>query len=425
MDLEKINSEYLQFKTELENAKSEKEAIAKLITRAKNDLTIYEASKSNAELDGDTAKAANFEKIIEARKEDLKKIEKKLIEKKVKMVEIQSQIDERVEQVKNNPELKDHLNEALVKKYSRKIKKIKEEKNVLGNKKETFLKIAELAENHESVKKNLIGMTNARKEIKALEAELKAISNPPIQGLVSYTNPARANEIMTKFLPIARGKYDKNKDLLIKYAKSKNVDVQESDLQELTSALAQNKGNINIKGTIERQVKGLNKQIKSYSVQILNFSDAINKIEKVDEKQNEGTKTVEESASAQHTKTTPVVTPVKEGFFRRLFTRFKEWRIRANQKALGFGEYEKQPLMPTTSEPISSPAPVTPNPVTNTRTEKKNEFKTSLKYDIVKEYAKEVVDDEFEKTKQAGIEAGIKAGRKQKSEPETEKDRDE
>lgn len=386
MDLEKINNEYLQFKKDLQDVKNEKEKIAKQLSIYKNDIIILQASKANAELNNDTSRVNALESALEQKKQELEKIHKELVEKKAKMVEIQVQIEDRVGQVRNNPDLKSHLDAALTKRYTRSIKRINDEKTAAVSKKENFIKLDDLAEKHQSVKKNLIGMTNAQKEIKALNEELNKLKNPAVGGLVSYKDPARAAEITTKLLPIARGKYDKNKDLLTKYAKTQNLDIKEAELLELTGALALNKGNINIKGTIEKQVQGINKQIKGYNKQILNLSNAVSTIDK----------TAVQRAGVQVENNT-VSTPVKTGFFSKLFAKFKDWRNRSSQKALNAAE-------PVVQQTV---APATPANVN-----KKNEFAASLKYDIVK--------DELAKREKEGI----KAGKEQRKQPENDIDRD-
>lgn len=386
MDLEKINNEYLQFKKDLQDVKNEKEKIAKQLSIYKNDIIILQASKANAELNNDTSRVNALESALEQKKQELEKIHKELVEKKAKMVEIQVQIEDRVGQVRNNPDLKSHLDAALTKRYTRSIKRINDEKTAAVSKKENFIKLDDLAEKHQSVKKNLIGMTNAQKEIKALNEELNKLKNPAVGGLVSYKDSARAAEITTKLLPIARGKYDKNKDLLTKYAKTQNLDIKEAELLELTGALALNKGNINIKGTIEKQVQGINKQIKGYNKQILNLSNAVSTIDK----------TAVQRAGVQVENNT-VSTPVKTGFFSKLFAKFKDWRNRSSQKALNAAE-------PVVQQTV---APTTPANVN-----KKNEFAASLKYDIVK--------DELAKREKEGI----KEGKEQRKQPENDIDRD-
>ena len=417
MDLEKINSEYVQFKKELENVKKEKDTISKQVARTKNDLTILKATRDNAELDGNQSKMETYEKAIEQKKRILETIGKELTEKTAKLIEIQRKIDDRIEEIQNDPEMKEHLDRILAKRYARQIKAIKEEKNLIVEKKERFIKIDDLAKKHDSVKKKLIGMTNAQKEIKALTKELDSLTIKSPNGGVTYTDPLRANEIETKLLPIAKGKYSKNKDLFVNYAKSQNISINEKDLLELTGVLAQNKGNINIEGTIERQINGFSKQIKARSVQILNYSDAISKINKNYEKQ-EGPQVQNDSQNAMHPKTPTTDVPAKTSFFRGLFTRFKEWRIRRNQKALGFGEYDVNKTEEPKNELVSQPT------VNTTSAKKENEFSRSLKYDILKDYDEQYLKKEFDKTKQAGIEAGIKAGRKQKTQSDVDRDRD-
>ena len=385
MDLEKINNDYVQFKKDLATLKNEKDAIGKQVNKAKNELTVLKATRDIAVIDGDDAKAKTYEAAIEQKKKDIEKIAKDLAGKTAKVIEVQRKIDEKIAEVKKDPAMKKHLDEALVKRYTRTIKKVNDEKNAVVEKKERFVKLSDLAEKHPSVKKNLIGMTNAQKEIKALKDELKKLANPPINGLVTYTDPARATEIMTKFLPIANAKYDKNKDILTKYAKTQNIELNDNDLSELTGALANNKGNIDIKGTIERQVKGYNRQIKGYNKQILNLSNAAQAIDK----------TAIQKTGIQIDNNDVNTIPAKTGFFGKLFAKFKNWRNKASQKSL----------------PETGTQTTTTTAQTNTA-KKKNEFAASMKYDIVK--------DEFEKMEKEGI----KSGKQQRKEPDQDLDRD-
>ena len=228
------------------------------------------------------------------------------------------------------------------------MKKVEAEKKVVTDKKERLKGLKELAEKHPSVRKNLIGMTNAVKEINKLKAELASLKQPVAGGLFKYTNQARADEITKVLLPIAKSKYEKNRTLLNDYAKTQNIKIDANDLKELTENMSHNKGKIDISGTIDKQIKVLEKKIKGYDKSIADYKGAIGYYD------NSIVNNVQKQ-SYQNTQ------PAKQGWFGKIVNKFKDWNNKRKQKAL--------PVVQQVTTPKKE----------------KNEFASSLKYDIVKD----------------------------------------
>ena len=348
MDLEKINNQYVKLKAKLDLAKKDVEKIKETLVLKASDLKILEAERIKAKIAKDTVKEKALSTDIEILKKDIKKIKDEAEEKEEEWKEIQEMIDKRIEEIKENPELKKHLDEVLVKKYDRKMKKVEAEKKVVTDKKERLKGLKELAEKHPSVRKNLIGMTNAVKEINKLKAELASLKQPVAGGLFKYTNQARADEITKVLLPIAKSKYEKNRTLLNDYAKTQNIKIDANDLKELTENMSHNKGKIDISGTIDKQIKVLEKKIKGYDKSIADYKGAIGYYD------NSIVNNVQKQ-SYQNTQ------PAKQGWFGKIVNKFKDWNNKRKQKAL--------PVVQQVTTPKKE----------------KNEFASSLKYDIVKD----------------------------------------
>lgn len=351
MDLEKINNQYVRLKAKLESTKKDVEKLKEDLELKTSDLQILEASKTKARINKDIAREQAIATNIANIKKDIKKIKDEAEVKAEEWKEIQEKIDKRIEEIKENPELKKHLDEVLVKKYDRKMRKIEAEKKIATDKRERLNGLNELAEKHPSVRKNLIGMTNAIKEINTLNAELTSLKQPIAGGLFRYTDQARADEITKKLIPIAKSKYEKNMTLLTDYAKTQKIKIDTNDLKELTENMSHNKGKIDISGTIGKQVKLLDKKIKGFDKSIANYKGAIGNFD------NSIVKNVQKQ-SIQNTQ------PAKQSWFGKIVNRFKDWNNRRKQRALPEGE-----------QAVDS----------KKDKKEKNEFVSSLKYDIVKD----------------------------------------
>ena len=357
MDLEIINKEYVMLKKELETAKKETELLKNEVAKKSNEKKVFQATADIAKIDGDKAKEQTYLAAVKSVNDELKKLKKQAEDKQKKWEAVQNRVNEKIEEIKKEPGLKKHLDEVMAKKYDRELKRKKQTKEQLTG-------LAELAEKHKTVKNNLIGMTNAKKEINKLNKELDSLKQHVAGNLISYKDPNRANEILNKLIPEAKAKYDKNKDILVKYAKTQKVNIDDKTLSDITERLSLNKGQINITGTINKEIKGLDKQITDYT-------NALNNIDR------------ESLTNAGVSK--EVATGVKQGFFKRIASKFKNWNEKRKQKSL--------PEAETTSS--------------ESKTKKeKNEWSTSLKYDIVKD----AVSD-MEKQ-------GIKDGEQQRKEKE-------
>ena len=368
MDLKQINDEYIQLKKDLEIAKKEKDNLNKQKEITTNNITMCQAAKKIAELNNNKADVQLQESYITKYKKDLEKTKADVESKQKEWEGIQQKINGKIEELKKNPEMKKHLDEVLAKKYDRQLKKDEAEKGRLEG-------LKDLVGKHKTVKNNLIGMTNARKEIAKLNIELKKITNPAIGGLVTYTDPAKADDILKNLLPAAKEKYNKNMKMLKDYAKTQNVELVDNEIESLVGSLTRNKGNIRIEETINKAIKGKEKHIA-------NYRNALNGIDK-QTLENIGVK-------AEHINTQE---PQKQGFFKSLFARFKSWRNR-NTKALPEGRE-----IGDTNTTVSDK-------------KKKSEFADSLKYDIVRE--------EVAKMEKEGIMNG-KQQRKQQQKSDNER----
>jgi len=172
MDLEKLNEDYKNSKTKVEKSDKLRQKVEELrkeiksLTRQIEDL---DTAKARAEEDGD-------EKAVKQVEEDLKdplaklKSSKQSLEKLEKIIkDSQKAVDDKIDELSKNPELKAHLNEVIGKRFSRQINHKQAEKEKLVSKNEQLETIKAAAQKDPYVMNTLKGIEGYLKKIDELK----------------------------------------------------------------------------------------------------------------------------------------------------------------------------------------------------------------------------------------------------------------
>ena len=276
--------------------------------------------------------------------------------------------------IKENPEMKKHLDTVLKKKYERKLAKVEKEKAELIDKKDKVEQIKQLTTEHPALANNLKGMISAYKTAENLKKELKSLEYSAGNGIIAYTDTTRANEIKTNLLPDAESKMETNKTHFMDYIQKNKLDITEKDVNELVEKGAVNKdGKVDLETTFVKRTSGLNRQIKGLDKSINDYTYAMGGAEKRQQ-------SPEQQGSAQEQEEKPK--------WFQFIKRFKAWRERRNQQELPEG---------------------TPKGQAKKESGSKNEFADSLKYDIMKDVTKQMQQEKLKAAKEV---------RKENNEPE-------
>ncbi len=369
MDLESLNKEYVELKNELGNVSKD---ILALETKANNlatDKIIWNGKLAESKKIGNVAneKIAQTElKIID---DELKVVQDETIKKKDAMKRLQIKVNIRMDEIKENPEMKQHLNEVMQKKYSRKISKLEKEKDETIEKRDRLKNLRQLVTEHPSLGNNLKGVLGAQKEITDLKKELDDMKIKVGTGLVSYKNPNRANEIINTLLPQAKSKMLNNKTSLMAYISKNKLNITEKDIEELAERglSIDSKGKIDINTTMDKNIGTLNRQIKGYDKSIKNHQIALDSIEKEEQS------LTNESSS--------ISTQNKQKWYQVLVQRVKNWYEGKSRQALPEPKIPKQ----------------TPEVVKNNEN---NSFRESLKFDVVKDTVDKEVSENLKQAKE-------------------------
>lgn len=343
MDLKTINQEYLNLKEQIKNCDEKTKQYAAALEKLSLEKKIYEGERARAMLDNNAQKIQEANQKIENCKNKIMKI-KEIASNHKKNIELAKQkIDQRVQELTEEPEMKKHLQEVMTKKYSRKIKALKDEKNNKENELKKIESLEVVISYHPKIKNYLNGIANSLEEKAKCEKELETLkqSNNP--------DKQKATQLLNK-IKKANSKINQNKSVVMTFLKKQKLEFSEQDLQKIFQGGVKrdNEGNIDLRANINkinRQIKGINKRIKNHEI-------AMNKYQ---------IKVQEQSYNQQ--KQGKIA-----GFFKKIWTSITN---RISRKRL------PEATQKTPNEES--------NDAKSNNTEKDN-FSDSLKYDIVSEF---------------------------------------
>lgn len=390
MDLEKMNGEYLKLKQKIATKEGVILAYEHKVQDLTIDKTIWTGKKAEAQKNSDHDAEKTAQEELDKIDKEIEKIQKDVLEEKEEIQKFKDEIDAKITEIKENPEMKKHLNTVLKKKYERKLAKAEKEKAELMDKKDKVEQIKQLTTEHPSLANNLKGMITAYKTAESLKKELKDLEYPAGNGIVAYSDPQRASEIQTKLLPEAEAKMTTNKTPFMDYIQKNKLDITEQDVSELVEKGIVNKdGKVDLENTFAKRTIALNKQIKGLGKSISDYTYALDGVENRQQNPRQQN-TVQEQENSQEQENGQDAEEKPKWF--QFIKRFKAWRDRKNQQELPEGTSEGTPKGQSKRENGS-----------------KSEFADSLKYDIMQDVAKQM---QQEKLKEA------KAARKENNEPE-------
>lgn len=360
MDLEKLNGEYLKLKNNLQQKKSEISTIETNVNTLSDDKIIWNGKLIEAKRNNDKVAIKQATEKINEIDSKLKESQALLSQHKEEIQTLQANINDRIREIKENPELKKHLDEVMKKKYNRKLTKLGQEKDELVEKKDKLSNLKDLVANHPALGNNLKGILVAKKEIKKLKAELESLTTKTDTGSIVYTDENRANEIKNNLLPLAETKLSTNKAPLLAYISKKKLNITEKDIDDLSDKdfYVDEKGNIDPNTILSKNISSLNRQIKGYDKSIKDHSIALNGIVE---------KETLEEPQVQSVSNEPVNQNDVKWY--QFIKRFKNWYAKRKQQTL--------PEVIDLEEPV------------NNDNNNDNTFKNSLKYEIVQEILKE------------------------------------
>lgn len=397
-NLSNVNEEYKMLKVEISKAKIEYINVKDRLDDASKDLKILELDLAKASLMDDKDEARAIKEEITKVKAEIAKIQVQAKVKKEKMDYLKESLNEKIQELMEDPEIKQHLEYIIRSQKERAIKKARNGIEKSQAKRSKLRTLQDEALKHTSLQNNLRGMIYATSQLNKLETALK---NPSL-------TPDQRVDIEDK-INATKAKFEFNKDALFAYVKKNNMDIELSDL----SGLLNQKPKMDKNGHVDLTL-AFNKEFDDLKAQENQFNKEIAMAEKytsrlgvapqrveqtvedfepvdLDSAQNDPARSVEIRKQLENARNPQP--EVKLGIFARLKNFF------ANR----FGKNKQQKQLPEPEQQVDQP-------VSNPH----DDYVNSLKYDVMRDLA-----DKYQRE----MESDIKKEQKAKAKEDTDFDR--
>ena len=397
-NLSNVNEEYKMLKVEISESKIEYINVKDRLDDASQDLKILELDLAKANLMNDKDEARAIKEEITKLKAEIAKIQVQAKVKKEKMDYLKESLNEKIQELMEDPEIKQHLEYIIRSQKERAIKKARNGIEKSQAKRSKLRTLQDETLKHTSLQNNLRGMIYATSQLNKLETALKNPSRTPDQ---------RA-DIEDK-INATKAKFEFNKDALFAYVKKSNMDIELSDL----SGLLNQKPKMDKNGHVDLTL-AFNKEFDDLKAQENQFNKEIAMAEKytsrlgvapqrveqtvedfepvdLDSAQNDPARSEEIRRQLDNARNPQP--EVKLGIFARLKNFF------ANR----FGKNKQQKQLPEPEQQVNQP-------VSNPH----DDYVNSLKYDVMRDLA-----DKYQRE----MESDIKKEQKAKAKEDTDFDR--
>lgn len=397
-NLSNVNEEYKLLKVEISESKTEYIKVKDRLDTASKDLKILELDLSKANLMNDKDAARAIKEEITKVKAEIAKIQVQAKVKKEKMDYLKESLNEKIQELMEDPEIKQHLEYIIRSQKERAIKKARNGIEKSQAKRSKLRTLQDEALKHTSLQNNLRGMIYATSQLNKLKTALK---NPSL-------TPDQRVDIEDK-INATKAKFEFNKDALFAYVKKNNMDIELSDL----SGLLNQKPKMDKNGHVDLTL-AFNKEFDDLKAQENQFNKEIAMAEKyttrlglapqrveqtvedfepvdLDSAQNDPARSEEIRRQLDNARNPQP--EVKLGIFARLKNFF------ANR----FGKNKQQKQLPEPEQQVDQP-------VSNPH----DDYVNSLKYDVMRDLA-----DKYQRE----MESDIKKEQKAKAKEDTDFDR--
>lgn len=397
-NLSNVNEEYKMLKVEISKAKIEYINVKDRLDDASKDLKILELDLAKASLMDDKDEARAIKEEITKVKAEIAKIQVQAKVKKEKMDYLKESLNEKIQELMEDPEIKQHLEYIIRSQKERAIKKARNGIEKSQAKRSKLRTLQDEALKHTSLQNNLRGMIYATSQLNKLETALK---NPSL-------TPDQRVDIEDK-INATKAKFEFNKDALFAYVKKNNMDIELSDLSGLLNQKPKMDKNGHVDLTLafnkefddlKAQENQFNKEIAMAEKYTTRLGVAPQRVEQtvedfepvdLDSAQNDPARSEEIRKQLDNARNPQP--EVKLGIFARLKNFF------ANR----FGKNKQQKQLPEPEQQVDQP-------VSNPH----DDYVNSLKYDVMRDLA-----DKYQRE----MESDIKKEQKAKAKEDTDFDR--
>ena len=153
-----VNEEYRLLKSEIEESRAQYVQVKEALNNAEKSLQLLQLDLSRANINNDVNEAKKVNEEITKVKSEIIKIQVKAKAKKNNLDYLKDSLNEKIQELMNDPEIKQYLEYIVRSQQERTIKRAKNGLEQVGAKRNKLKNLQELTSKHSSLQNNLRGM---------------------------------------------------------------------------------------------------------------------------------------------------------------------------------------------------------------------------------------------------------------------------
>lgn len=345
LDLKNINQEYKLIKGTLEKKKVIAKKLEDKVEDIQEDIDICNIDIKKAQRNGDKVSEQTAKQKIQQCKQELKKVLEEAREAKRDVEFFRDKLDRIMDEIKENPQMKEHLEVCLAKRYDRAIKKIEKDKEDNDKEIEKLENVQNIINDHPVIGVHIEEIMKSNANIHALIGKLQTLDK---------VNDVDEIKKIKAQLKVEQKDVKQHKSAIKRYTDKAKIELKEEDLKTVLDKKLLIDGKTkepDIGITISKSLQSAKRQRKSFDKTLNINQKALEKLDvKIPPKPVKEQKVNNEKAQ---------LTEEKVKWWKHPILAFKQWNSKTDYKAL--------------------PAPK------NNGKDVKAQFADSLKYDVVKD----------------------------------------
>lgn len=222
---------YMKIKAELEKLNKLKKSLENKVERLENGKIIFKRERIEKQEYENSEIRMNNE--IDITDNEIRIMKAQIQKVEVRLDLLTEKIEELMIQMQNNSELKKQIDESMVKKEERKLKKINKDKKKIEDKLNRLDEIENLIKKHPVLENYLKSILWTTKRINDLNDELEVMKIIERENVEQYEIKNRKNRVKNILLPDLQRILEDRKKVLMDYINKKNLNIYENDIDDL------------------------------------------------------------------------------------------------------------------------------------------------------------------------------------------------
>ena len=278
MDLEEINNNYGELKQKIANAEKKYEELNAKVKKLQKPYYKCQYELEDAKEKGNEAEIKKAQEKLNDIKKKVGEIKAEAKKQKETIENLKGKINEKIELIKNDPELKKQIDSALLRRYERQENTLTKEKDELVEKRAKLASFKDMINEHPNLAHSLKGILTGIKLLDDAEAKIEE-NTFEVNGTIKWKDINISGELLQK-KEEANKKLQQNLDIMREYCDKHNIDKDEINnyINTLAETYVERNGQTDLELTFNRSIKKMDKKIISYDKQIADYNTLKNEL---------------------------------------------------------------------------------------------------------------------------------------------------